>query len=345
MNQVNIEDIYGLKDIVYIDVRTPLEFTDGAIKDAINLPLFSNEERAKIGTTYKNVSRQLAKEMGLEIASGKLIEYYRQLKTYHEQGKKIVIYCARGGMRSGSLVTVMELMSLNVHQLVGGYKSYRRFLLDCFEDWRDNIPFLVLRGGTGSGKTELLKRLALEGLNVIDLEGLANHRGSSFGHIGLGAQTPQKAFENLLFHEIFMMPEGPVFIEAESGKIGVRVVPAFAIEGIKKGTAIKVVCDLNRRAERLLEEYKDCEDSMFVEQMLTALQRIKAHVRKDIFSEIETCLRDRAYGRAAELLLIEYYDPQYQKWEKEDHETVLTVDTTDMDQAVEDLKEYYRSLS
>ncbi|MSR86470.1 tRNA 2-selenouridine(34) synthase MnmH, partial [Candidatus Woesearchaeota archaeon] len=208
---MKIEDCYG-REYVFVDVRSPKEFIEDHIPGAINIPLFSNEERAIVGTLYKQVGKDVAIDKGLEIVGHKLPEMIQEYQTLKE--KRIIVYCWRGGMRSGSVVGLLQSLKFDVVQLENGYKDYRRFVREQLD--RVHIPSLViLYGLTGSGKTEILGKIK----NSIDLEGLAQHRGSIFGDIGL-TQRSQKMFESLLLKRLIeLQQEKVVFIEGESRRI------------------------------------------------------------------------------------------------------------------------------
>jgi len=341
MKIIKIEDALKQKNVVFVDVRTSNEFTDGTIYGAINIPIFDNEERELIGYTYKQIGKQQAKEIGLEIASKKLMNIYNELKKIHDSNNKIVIFCARGGMRSGSIVKVMEMMHINICQLEGGYKDYRKYVLNKFDEWNLDRKFLVLRGGTGVGKTDLLNRLEQEGYNTLDLEKMANHRGSVFGNIGLGKQTSQKTFEAEIFHKVYNMNDKFIFIEAESSKIGNRVVPKFANNGIVSGVPIKITCDINVRALRLINEYKDCDDEQFIVDMLNSLKRIKSYMDNENYNNIKQAIEMKEYKEAAIILLEKYYDPLYIKWEKKYENNSYTQDTTNFEEVIINLIKIY----
>ncbi len=200
------------------DVRSPGEWAQGKIPGAINLPLLSNEERVLVGTTYKQSSPQEALLQGLALASGKFAGFVRQVLALAPE-KKIRLYCWRGGMRSQFVASLMKLASCHVMLLEGGYKSFRRHCLDTLAK---NYSLKVLGGKTGVGKTEVLKELQRMGEQVVDLECIANHRGSVFGHIGIeGGQPSCEQFENLIAVALDAMdPKRPIWIEDESLHIG-----------------------------------------------------------------------------------------------------------------------------
>lgn len=180
--------------VALADVRTPAEFSQGHVPGAFNLPLFSNEERVKVGTTYKQVSREEAILLGFDLTGSKWSGFIRKALEMAPQ-KKIAVHCWRGGMRSGSMAWALNLYGFEVYQVEGGYKSYRRWALKQFED---KCELCILGGMTGSGKTKILHQLRSLGKQVIDLEDLAQHQGSSYGTLGKLIQPTQEQFENNL---------------------------------------------------------------------------------------------------------------------------------------------------
>ena len=209
-----------------IDVRTPAEFALGHIRGALNVPLFSNDERAEIGTAYIEQGRQCAVSLGLRRVGPRLEELARTLlELAAPADSRLHLHCWRGGMRSASVAWLMETtFGCRVATLKGGYKAFRRWVLDSFAIPRE-VRFLA--GLTGSGKTAILKQLADLGACVVDLEGLANHKGSAFGQLGERAQPSQAQFENdLALAWRATEPGRPVWLEDESRMIGKRVLPA-----------------------------------------------------------------------------------------------------------------------
>ena len=178
-----------------IDVRSPAEYEEGHIAGAINLPLFSDEERARVGTTYTQVGRGEALELGLEIVGPKLTHLAKKAKSLGVDGK-LKTHCWRGGMRSEQMAWLFELMDLEVDVLKGGYKAFRQQLIQDFKDLKNLI---VLQGATGSGKTMILHELAKQGEQILDLEKQANHKGSAFGALGMGEQPTTAQFQNYLY--------------------------------------------------------------------------------------------------------------------------------------------------
>lgn len=247
-----------------VDVRSPREFAEARIPGALNLPLFSDEERLLLGTTYWQGGINQAKLLGLSLAAPRLPQLVEKMLVC-AAGREIVLYCWRGGMRSRSLSSVMETMGYPVWQLIGGYKAFRRHVLSYLNNTKIRVPVFVLNGFTGVGKTLLLRELVIRGVPVLNLEEMANHRGSAFGAVGLGGSRSQKDFEALLFFALLDLQEAPyLLVEGEGKKIGPVLLPDFLYHAMQEGQHILLEASLDVRVERILKEYggiaANCED-------------------------------------------------------------------------------------
>jgi tRNA 2-selenouridine synthase len=295
---VKIEDCYG--KYTFVDVRSPKEFEEDCIPGAINIPLFSNEERAIVGTLYKQVGKDVAIDKGLEIVSKKLplmINEYKKL-----QGK-VIIYCWRGGMRSGSITGLLKSMKFDVEQLEKGYKDYRRFVREELEKIKLPETYVVY-GLTGSGKTELLQEFE----NSLDLEGLAQHRGSVFGDIGLEIRS-QKKFESLLLKRLIeLKKEKWILVEGESRKIGKNQIPLNVWEQLQCAKKIKLSCSMKDRIERLHKEYCKNIDK---ELIINKLKMIEKYLGKKNVEELIKLIEANEIKKFIEKILVEYYDKLY----------------------------------
>jgi len=306
---ISVDELAEYKNAVYIDVRSEDEFQEGTIPGSINIPLFDNGERARVGTIYTRESPKKAREIGLEIASGKLPDIYRQVEAIADKDP-VIIFCWRGGMRSRSLATILDLMGLNVYRLSGGYKSYRKLIVKFFET---KLPFevIVLKGNTGTGKTELLNRFKAEGYPVIDLEGLSNNRGSVFGDIGMGIQPKQKQFESLLYNEIAGCRDcSYILIECESRRIGRLTVPETLFSAMQEGKQILVYDSLENRSDRLAREYTLASE-VRDDDLKKALEKLKKRLGNSTIEELLTLLEIKDYRGFAGKLIVEYYDSLY----------------------------------
>lgn len=296
---------------IFIDVRSPAEYEEFHISGAINIPLFSNDERAQIGTIYKQIGQDEAKSVGVELLSNRLSTFYKQYKDISNKNShtSIAVYCWRGGMRSGSIVTFMAMMGIPLSQLEGGIRSYRKLIqndLDVFATIKK--PFIILEGNTGTRKTDILKRLENEGYPVINLEELACHRGSTFGGIGL-QPTSQKEFERNLWIKLSELKEAPYYIiEAESKRLGRVIIPDFILEGKEKGVRIHINSPINNRIQAICESY---QFERYHEQFLQATERFKKRLKPAVYEQIYQALYNKKYDLFTKLLLEEYYDPRY----------------------------------
>ncbi|WP_379134563.1 tRNA 2-selenouridine(34) synthase MnmH [Paenibacillus sp. sgz500958] len=328
---ISLEELRALKNrkqITVIDVRSPSEYEDATVPGSLNIPLFNDQERAEVGTLYKQSSIQAAKERGLEIVSAKLPAFIKEFDAI--KGDKVV-FCWRGGMRSRTTATVLALMDIHVYRLTGGYKAYRKWVLEELETYDFNPKPIVIHGNTGTGKTTLLHRLKLKGYPVLDLENLAGHRGSIFGQIGLRPNN-QKTFDSLLLEELLTLKESPyILFEAESKKIGKVVMPQFLANEKQAGIQIRIEMPLEARVRQILEDYRPDE---FKEQYITAFHSIKSRIHVPIAAEIERSLQADSFAQAVALLLEHYYDPKYDhtSCQYEDTEKI-TLNVNNLDEA------------
>ncbi|TMV43587.1 tRNA 2-selenouridine(34) synthase MnmH [Paenibacillus mesophilus] len=300
-------DLRGTKELVLIDVRSPSEYKHSSIPGSLNIPLFDDAERAEIGTLYKQVSIQAAKERGLEIVSAKLPAFIRRFAEI--PGSKAV-FCWRGGMRSKTTATLLSLMGIRAYRLTGGYRAYRKWVVDELDKIASEFPAVpyVINGYTGSGKTEILHCLKQRGHPVLDLESMAGHRGSIFGHIGLEANN-QKTFDSLLIDELIQMDGASYFIfEAESKRIGKVALPEPIIQKKEQAHQIWLDVPLEVRIGHILDDYKPWDH---IEECILSFLKIKSRIHTPIAAEIEKCLKEGDFRRAVELLLVHYYDPRY----------------------------------
>lgn len=314
------------ENCLLIDVRSPGEYQDSTIEGAVNVPLFSDTERALVGTTYKQCSVGEAKRIGIEIVSQKLLTLYDQLEQYRQTKKRLVVFCARGGMRSGSLCALFNALHFPLWQLRGGYKSYRQMIYQQLPKVQEKVNYLVLHGYTGTGKTEILLKLKELGYAVLDLEGAANHRGSLFGAVGLGKSSSQKAFESHLYHQLLEQKSNLFFVEAESRKIGQVTLSDLLYNKMQNGLHILVDCPVAVRAERIVAEYiqgESCDD-----QILAALGKLKATLGGKLVQRLRELVQNNQYVEVAVQLINLYYDPLY-RHKQQMHAYCLTVDSSD----------------
>ena len=300
-----IEDFFSERiPIPLVDVRSPVEFKEGHIPGAINIPLFDDHERETIGIIYKQRGKEEAVMKGLEIVSPKLAEFIRETKE-NSPTKKVIVYCFRGGMRSNSFSWLMNTAGLNSKIIEGGYKQYRRFILKQFEKKRNLI---LLGGPTGGGKTEIIKLLKKKGEQVIDLEALANHRGSAFGFIHMEAQPSQQFFENKLGEELLKTNENkPLWLEDESFMIGSCRIPFPLWLQMKECPIISLKVAFEKRVERLLKDYGTADAGSLEKAILGIRQKLGGSNLKIALE----ALKSGNLKKIAEMAL-HYYDEAYE---------------------------------
>lgn len=334
---ITIEELRARRDageLVTIDVRSPSEYRDSTIPGSLNIPLFNDEERAEIGTLYKQTSIQAAKERGLAIVSAKLPSLIKEIGQI--KGRKAV-FCWRGGMRSKTTATVLSLMDIHVYRLSGGIRAYRKWVVETLGSFEIRPKAVVLHGHTGTGKTAILRKLEAEGYPVLDLEALASHRGSIFGGAGMKAHN-QKTFEALLLERLIALQDAPyILFEAESKRLGKVTLPDFLMDKKEKGTTIRIEMPMEARVKRIMEDYPNEHKEAY----LTAFQRIKSRIHTPIAAEIEACLLTDRFEPAVRMLLESYYDPRYSYTEEQyDSEPEWTVAARSLDEAVQGVKAY-----
>ncbi|RSL32496.1 tRNA 2-selenouridine(34) synthase MnmH [Salibacterium salarium] len=329
-----------LKDKQFVDVRSPAEFEEYALPGAVNIPLFSNEERADIGTTYKKSGKETAIQEGLKIVGPKLSDHYKKMKELKREteGKELVVYCWRGGMRSGSFVSTMQMLGIDCEQLPGGIRSIRKKIEYTFEH-EAHYPkkYIVLSGGTGTAKTLMLEKLQLEGYPVIDLEGLANHRGSAFGQIGMQRKS-QKQFELDLWQRIMELKNSSyIIIEGESRRIGDIFLPDFITEGKGNGRRLEVSLPIEQRLSVISDTYHPWEHH---EDIKSAIERIKNKLTSNVYEKIIRSLERKDYRDVILLLLYHYYDPRYNHAFQKYEDTPLLIDADNIHENFRKIRNY-----
>ena len=291
------------EDMLLLDVRTAEEFAKGSITGARSFPLFDDLERAEIGTIYKQVGRDAAVVKGLEFFEPRLQQFLLSLSAIKSQ--QLVVYCARGGMRSAAVVRLLEENGFRVSQMQGGYKDYRQYVLQQLEN--PTPPLIVLHGQTGVGKTLLLQKLP----DHLDLEGLAQHRSSLFGAIHKTPRT-QKDFEALLVQKLSELPEDLfLFVEGESRKVGQVFIPQIFANAMKSGKLVLLSATLETRISRIVEEYNIC-DEQSIQQIDSILQTLKVALGKVKVEQLRLWLKRGEIENIVHMLLVDYYDPRYQ---------------------------------
>ena len=240
-----------------VDVRSPAEFAIDHVPGAVNCPVLSNEERARVGTVYKQVSAFEARKIGAALVANNVARHLETRFASRDPRWKPLIYCWRGGKRSGSMTLILREIGWNAASLQGGYQSYRRAMLAQLAELPMRYDFRVICGPTGSGKSRLLQLLAARGAQVLDLEALARHRGSVLGDLPGDPQPAQKMFESLVWSALRHFDAArPVFVEAESRKIGAVRVPEVLLGCMRKSSCVRIEVPAAERVRFLIAEYR-----------------------------------------------------------------------------------------
>lgn len=312
------------KELPVIDVRSPGEYAHAHIPGALSLPLFDDTERAEVGTLYKKSGRVKAIQKGLDIVGPKLSFFTRYALSLNSP--EILVHCWRGGMRSSAMAWLLENVGLKCYLLEGGYKHYRNYVLDSFVT---PLNIVLLGGFTGSGKTDIIKALKAKGEQVLDLEGLANHKGSAFGALGEQPQPGAEHFENLIHASLSGIDYSKrIWIEDESRNIGRAVIPAALWSQMRNSSLIRIETPFDIRLERLMRDY----GAFPPDQLISSIQKIEKRLGYDRCKfAIEAC-QQGDIKRAAEIALIYYdraYGDQLTKRFTDRPDSILTFDQSD----------------
>ena len=296
-----------------IDVRSPSEYRQGHIPGAVNIPLFDDQERKVVGTTYKQVNKEAAMYEGLEFAGKKLAMLAREGVRIAGKNKGLLVHCWRGGMRSKSMVWLFETMGLTCFLLEGGYKSYRNYVREVLAY---PLNLLVIGGRTGSGKTAILHHLLKSGSQVIDLEGLAHHKGSAFGALGETEQPSTEQFENDLGHEIRGLDPGRVtWIEDESRNVGKCVLPVELYSRMKEAALVFLDIPVEQRAKHLVGDYARYNQ----EDLKACVMKIEKRLGGERTREALEAIERKDFFQTA-MLTLHYYDKAYMYSLDKNHE-------------------------
>lgn len=316
-----------------IDVRSPSEFADDHIPGAINCPVLNDEERARVGTLYTQQSPFGARKIGAVLVARNIAAHIENRFSAYPKSWRPLIYCWRGGQRSGAMSIILNQVGWAAHKLEGGYKHYRREVIRQLEVLPGTFKFEVLCGPTGSGKSRFLKALEDTGHQVLDLEVLAQHRGSVLGNLPDSPQPSQKCFESSLLHQLARLdPARPVYIEAESRKIGRLAVPDALLQAMHDGHCRRLETAVPVRVGALLEDYPHfTEHKELLETQLGLLQPFHARTTLESW---RSSIANGDFPALVESLLITHYDPAYFRALEKNYadldkaETILLTDLT-----------------
>jgi len=319
-----------------VDVRSPAEFRAASIPGAVNIPLFSDDERTAVGTVYKREGALSAKKVGLALVAPRLPRLVEAVLS-GAGGQEILLYCWRGGMRSNSLAAVLEAMGCPVRRLAGGYKAFRRLVVRSLNGLSLQVPVFVLNGLTGVGKTMVIRKLASLGVPALDLEEMAGHRGSVFGSVGLGPPRSQKDFEALLFLELWRHRSARyLVVEGEGKRIGPVILPEVLFSAMRSGPRILLEAELEVRVSRILAEYQSTAPEQLT-VLTAAVMSLRNRLGEEKCARLVQKICSCQYGEAARALCTDYYDLLYKDSRAPSAQYLAVVNIDDPGQGVERL--------
>ncbi len=329
----------------------------------MNIPVLNDKEREEVGYVYVNKSVYEAKKLGLKYVGYKLESIFERISEEFSQNKNIILFCARGGMRSLSLHNLLRSIGIKNYKLDKGYKGYRKFLRHKFPEILNRINFVVINGKTGIGKTKILNALSKEGYPVIDLEHAANHRSSLLGGVNLGYQNSQKQFETIVFHKIMDIVNDKrflghekinVLIEGESKRIGKIIMPEYIFNSMNMGMHVLVDIPEDIRVENLMEDYFEIDkislnsgeysiDNKILDDFRDKMNSISRYCSKDDFQNYVNLFNENRYSELAYELMKNYYDPKYAK-SMSKHKFDFSINVNSMDDFLNEIKNIYDNL-
>ncbi len=295
-----LEEFLSFSGTIY-DVRSPSEYAQGHIPGAVNLPLFTDDERCQVGTTYKKIGKQQAIDLGLGIVGPKLLSFVENVRK-SQQGEYAKVHCWRGGMRSSSMAWLLKTAGIKTITLKGGYKTFRQWTLGTFEK-KYNLK--IIGGLTGSGKTAILHALRNHSEQILDLEGLANHRGSSFGV--LGTQPTIEHFQNLLAHNLWQLHDSqPIWVEDESSLVGTCNIPKPFFEQMQQAPLWLIDRPIAARIDFLVKDYAHAPITDLISATLRISKRLGGVRTQQAIANIQSNNLHEATK-----IILEYYDKAY----------------------------------
>ncbi len=309
ITKIDCSGLLELPHLPVLDVRSPGEYQKAHIPGAHTLPIFSNEERHLIGTAYKQESREKAIKMGLDFFGKKMVSMVERAEQIaaEKSSKEVIVHCWRGGMRSAAVAWLLDLYGFKVFLLNGGYKSFRRWAISCFDK---SYPLRILGGCTGANKTGVLYELQKQGQSVIDLEKLAGHKGSAFGNLDLVTQPSQEHFENLLATELYRHSKKnqAIWLESESQRLGLINIPFSFHQLMASQPLVYLDVPFEHRLELLVKQYGIYEKEKLINAIVRITKKLggletKTAVNALLENDIHTCFA----------VLLKYYDKLYKR--------------------------------
>lgn len=330
------EELINMENIIFVDVRSEYEFQKETIPGSINIPILNNDERVEISTIYDAGDHECAKKLAIRYASVKLEDIYIRLLDL-SKNQNVCLFCYRGSMRSTVLFNIMKSMGLDIYRLKGGYKAYRKYIIENLDKLINSHEYVNINGYTGVGKTEILNILQNSHKNVLNLEQLANHRGSILGNAGLNKQPTQKMFESLLFDKLKSFDNSPVFVECESSKIGRINIPK-SLRQKYNGSHHQVMINssLQDRIDRIKTDYLKNSDAL--EDIKKGINHLSKYIGNNNSSILIDKLEDEDYDYVIETLITKYYDINYAVKSK-DFE--LEINNVNSEKCAEEIMEFY----
>lgn len=319
-----------------IDVRSPSEFALDHVGGAENLPVLDDAERAEVGTIYVQTSRFEARRLGAAYVARNIARHLESALTGRPQDFKPLIYCWRGGQRSHAMATILSQVGWRTGVLIGGYKTFRRMVQHRLHETAPDFRLVLLDGHTGTAKTEILGRLAAHGVQTLDLEGLADHRGSIFGALPGRPQPSQKLFESRLLSALDELdPARPIVAEAESAKIGDRVIPPLVWQAMQAAPRIEITAPPLARARYLAHAYADAAADLPTLEAL--LDRLPSNPGRQRVAEWLALAAAGDLEALAGELIAHHYDPAYERSARRmDRERLALVSVDDLDGSSQD---------
>lgn len=343
VKNISIKEAFSLPGSVLIDVRSEEEFDEATIPGSINIPLLNNEERARVGTVYKNQSPVRARRLGLELVSPKLPEMLKTFEKAAGENGNVILFCWRGGMRSQFVSYMLDMMGFNVYRVLGGYKAYRKYV-NLYLNPELPHRAVVLHGLTGVGKTEVLLKLGEKNIPVLDLEGLAQHKGSVFGKIGMKPSPSQKMFEGLIVESLKTAGQKGIFVvECESRRLGRLLVPQSVLDAMESGYRILLYATMGERVKRSVKDYV-LQQKNNIDQLREAVTALTKYLGRSRVEALNTMLLENRFSEAVEILLKDYYDPLYKYPSAPGPDYHLSVDTADIEYCVDKIAQFISGL-
>ncbi len=283
--------------------------------------MFTDKQRETIGTMYKEEGKREATKQGVKYVSENLYNIYEQIENLRKEYKLLVGFCARGGMRSSSVVSLFTTFGMNIVKLENGYKGYRAYINDNLEKQFENIKLVTLYGKTGCGKTEILKELKSLGVDVLDIEGCANHRGSILGTMGIGKEHSQKQFESNVFEVMKNLKSNVVYTEGESSRLGKIVLPSVLYKGLQNSEKILVDADLDFRCNVIKKDY--IKENFNKEEVYKLFDKLGRYIKEEKVNYYKNLVETENYETVIKELMENYYDKNYKCTERTFNKTII----------------------